>query len=247
MVGWMLWGTGRSYDRAQETLAAQFDAGVRDQPVARLIGESIGLDAYVMAGVSNEALTDGPGRYPGTALPGQLGNIAIAGRRATWSGVFARLDELMLGDELVLETVDDRFVYEVVESRGSPGSPNFIAGPGTVDFLSDKGDARLTLVSLHPRFSSRQRLVVVAELVGDAAPGTPAGAPPEAELGLRSAPIDWAGIIRGGAIVALGWLAMWLIGRPRGATVLVHLMAFGIVIVGTVLTIGAVALTLPPY
>src|SRR6185436_9514679 len=54
----------------------------------------IGLDDIVVAGVGREDLKKGPGHYPQTPMPGQLGNSAIAGHRTTYGGPFLHLDEL---------------------------------------------------------------------------------------------------------------------------------------------------------
>ena len=59
---------------------------------------SIGVETYVVSGVQPADLKHGPGHYPDTPMPGQLGNSAIAGHRTTYGQPFYRLDELKPGD-----------------------------------------------------------------------------------------------------------------------------------------------------
>ncbi len=64
-----------------------------------------------------EDLKQGPGHYPDTPMPGQFGNSAIAGHRTTYGQPFYRLDEVAPGDEIVLTTVQGRFVYRATGSE----------------------------------------------------------------------------------------------------------------------------------
>lgn len=246
-VAWLLWGTGFSYSSSQELLAEQFAMGATDQPVARITAPAIDLDAYVMAGVSNDALTDGPGRYPGTAAPGGPGNIVIGGRRATYGSPFARIDELLVGDEIRLTTIAKTWVYVVTDTLRNRGEPNLLASRETEGLLAGFGGAHLTLVGLDPPMSARSRLLVYAELSGEPAAvplrsgglGSPAG--------LGAEPIDWPAIGPGAAVAFLAWLAMWLIGRPTQRTLALHGLALVFVVAGMVWVISQALTTLPPY
>ncbi len=62
--------------------------------IARLEIPSIGVDNYVVAGVEKSDLKKGPGHYPETPLPGQLGNAAIAGHRTTYGQPFYDIDQV---------------------------------------------------------------------------------------------------------------------------------------------------------
>src|SRR5207248_8660049 len=59
------------------------------------------------------ALRAGAGHYPNTPLPGEEGNVAIAGHRTTYGKPFSNLDRLTVGDDIVLETPIGRHVYRV--------------------------------------------------------------------------------------------------------------------------------------
>jgi len=156
-------------------------------------------------------LKKGPGHYPGTPLPGQEGNAAIAGHRTTYGAPFHRLDELEPGDEITVTTVQGEFTYIVAET--------LIVSPTQVDVLEDKGDNRLTLSACHPKYSARQRIIVVSKLAEDeeALPRptrTEDAPPPPSSLD----DIDgagkpaWPAIALGGLCAAI-WLFAWFVGR----------------------------------
>jgi len=126
-------------------------------PLARLGIPSIGLEKILIEGVRPSDLEDGPGHFPETPLPGQLGNAAIAGHRTTHGAPFLRIDEVAVGDDIVVETLDGTFTYVVTGQQ--------IVGPGDYQLVIPTVDptiATLTLTSCHPRYSTRQRIVITA-------------------------------------------------------------------------------------
>jgi sortase A len=128
----------------------------------------LGVEKAVVQGVTLGLLKRGPGHYPSTPMPGQPGNAAIAGHRTTYGAPFFRLNELNLGDPILVTTAQGRFRYEVSEKR--------VVSPDETSVLRPSTDNRLTLTTCNPRFSAAQRLIVVALLKGEAAelPPTPA-------------------------------------------------------------------------
>jgi sortase A len=126
--------------------------------MARIEIPTIGLDAKVVSGVQPDDLKQGPGHYPDTPMPGQFGNSAIAGHRTTYGQPFYRLDEVAPGDEIVMTTVQGRFVYRAT------GSEVVDANRADVVATTDPAVARLTLTTCHPRYSATRRLIVYAEL-----------------------------------------------------------------------------------
>ncbi len=127
----------------------------------------IGLDEFFVEGTGVADLRQGPGHYRSNPLPGQPGNAAIAGHRTTYGAPFNRIDELEPGDEIVITTLQGEFTYRVVPQTDGSGETrgHFIVSPGDTQVLDDFGDNRLTLTACHPKFSARQRIIVVAELV----------------------------------------------------------------------------------
>ena len=118
---------------------------------------AIGVSDYFVAGVGEAQLQEGPGRYPGSGLPGQRGNLAIAGHRTTYGAPFFRLGEVHVGDTVIIDTPEGRATYRVSQ-------PPFAVSPYDVDVLDDFGDARLTLTTCNPPFLATTRLIVVAKL-----------------------------------------------------------------------------------
>lgn len=179
------------------------------EPTAHLLIPKIGVDKIVVEGVSLPDLKKGPGHYPDTPLPGQEGNAAIAGHRTTYGAPFNRLDELAPGDEITIETVQGTFTYLVKEQ--------LIVSPTQVEVLEDRGDNRLTLTACHPKFSARQRIVVVAELAPDervfSRPPRTEDAPLPVFEGIDGEGASaWPAILLGLLCAAI-WLLAWLVGR----------------------------------
>jgi len=180
-AAWQLWGTSIAQHQAQLTLRAQFRSHAMNAPrstggvhligadvrvpepaegsvVAHLQIPSIGVDQYVVEGTAEGDLAKGPGHYIGTAMPGQAGNVAIAGHRTTYGAPFNELNELSPGDSIVLSTVSGESLDYVVTQPPVAVSPNDVA------VLDAVVDNRLTLTTCNPKYSATQRLVVVALL-----------------------------------------------------------------------------------
>ena len=140
------------------------------QAMAQLVIPKMGLTSTVVSGVSSQSLRRGPGHFPNTPMPGMPGNSAIAGHRTTWGAPFGDIDKLDPGDEIKVQTIQGSFTYVVLEQNGGRG--NFIVSPSEFDVLDQTFESypnRLTLVSCHPRLTARNRIIVVAELVGEPA------------------------------------------------------------------------------
>jgi sortase A len=177
-AAWQLWGTAITQHHSQSQLQKQFTAEVHQAaPVhgftlapatARLVDPSpgtvmgllqvpkIGVSEYIVSGTDANDLALGPGHYLYTALPGQAGNVAIAGHRTTHGAPFNRLAELAPGDPIYLTTTGGQRLTYVVAVPPAPVSPS------DVSVLNNFGDNRLTLTTCNPEFSARQRLIVVA-------------------------------------------------------------------------------------
>ncbi len=128
-------------------------------PVARLSAKSGEIDLIVLAGGSERTLEFGPGHLSASAMPGESGNMVIAGHRDTH---FRFLQHLEVGESLIIETTSGRkHVYKVIgidvvdSRRGS--------------LLLDTDDAILSLVTGYP-FDARtvngpMRFVVTAKMI----------------------------------------------------------------------------------
>ena len=169
VVAYQLWGTGVVTSRAQAGFRHEIAAhGFPHAPkkgdavgVIRIPG--IGLDMALVQGATWWTLMRGPGHYQGTPLPGEGGNVTVAGHRTTFLHPFWSLDKVGPGDLISLETAGGRFVYRVLWQRTVAPNATWVAAP-TVR-------PSLTLTTCTPRFSSARRLVVRAVQVYGAVPG----------------------------------------------------------------------------
>jgi sortase A len=194
-VAWQLWGTSIAQHHAQGQLQSSFQAAVRAHhaapasgttnpaliaadkvvpgpaegaAVAQLEVPAAGIDQFVVMGTAESDLAKGPGHYIGTAMPGQAGNIAIAGHRTTNGAPFNRLGSLVVGDQIHLVTLTGEHLTYVVSQAPYAVSPSDVA------VLNNFGDNRITLTTCNPEFSASQRLIVVGKLSES---GSPVAAP----------------------------------------------------------------------
>jgi len=131
--------------------------------IGRLYLPRLDLHWVVVEGVSLPDIRYAPGHYPGTAMPGQRGNFAVAGHRVI--GMFWDLDQLRPGDVAIVETQTDWYVYQVSRSE--------VVTPHSVEVIAARPDqpgappdgAYLTLTTCNPKYNNYQRLVVHGRLV----------------------------------------------------------------------------------
>lgn len=132
------------------------------QAAAIITIPKIGITRTMVEGIGLDQLKRGVGHYPTSPLPGQAGNVAMAGHRTTYGQPFHNIDKLVPGDQIFFKTVQGEFVYKVTGSE--------IVKPGDVSILEDKGDNRVTLIACHPKYSLKERYIVYGELEGTPAP-----------------------------------------------------------------------------
>ena len=126
--------------------------------------DKIGVSEWFVQGTSRDNLQDGPGHYPETVMPGQLGNAAIAGHRTTYGAPFNRLDEVHVGDEIVISLPNGKYTYKVSQEP-------FAVKPTDVSVVANTPDAAtLTLTTCNPKYSARERLIIKADLVVEVSP-----------------------------------------------------------------------------
>lgn len=106
----------------------------------------------------------GIGHYEGSAMPGAVGNFAVAGHRVTYGKPFNRIEELAVDDPLVVQTPDTWYVYRVTNAEVvSPAQTEVLAPvPGQPGVVPT--EAQMTLTTCHPMYSARERYVVHAVL-----------------------------------------------------------------------------------
>lgn len=165
---------------AQLESGAATPADSRVQPgtaIARLYIPVMKLHWVVVEGVDVGDIRFAPGHYPGTAMPGQIGNFSVAGHRVP--PLFWNLQEVRPGDQVVVQTQAYWYVYRV--------TANEIVTPHSIEVVAPTPDrigvapttAMLTLTTCNPKWNDYQRMVVHAVLVTT----TPYGDGPPMALG----------------------------------------------------------------
>lgn len=109
-----------------------------------------------------EALRDGIVHYPGTATPGEVGNVVLTGHSSyfpwdpgRFKDVFALLHDVQVGDKIYIYHNQERFAYEVSNTE--------VVLPNQVEVLTQAGDDRLTLITCTPVGTNLKRLIVFAQ------------------------------------------------------------------------------------
>jgi sortase A len=180
-VGWLVFGTDVVNAQVQEVEASRLEQRFDEEPPPEVVVEDDGveriledapppgtgfalmrvpkvaLEAVVFEGIDTESLQKGPGHMPNTPLPGQPGNSVISGHRTTYGRPFHDFDLLVAGDRVEIETSIGTHVYEVRDV--------FIVAPTDVWVTEPRSGAWLTMTTCHPKYSARERLIVIAELV----------------------------------------------------------------------------------
>ncbi|MCL2090980.1 MAG: class E sortase [Micrococcales bacterium] len=106
----------------------------------------------------------GIGHYEGTAMPGDVGNFALAGHRTTYGKPFNRVAELQTGDALVVWTPETWYVYRVTSTQIVTPTQTEVVAPVPGQPGAAPTQRLITLTTCHPMFSARQRYIVHGEL-----------------------------------------------------------------------------------
>jgi sortase A len=166
------------------------------QGIANLYIPRLGRDYAwtIVQGTGASSLEKGPGHYVGSALPGQIGNFAVAGHRVGKGEPFLNLNLLQPGDAVIVQTETAWYVYRVKGNRttgnlaadnadGIPGRQVVLPSDGqVVDPVPNRPGARatealMTMTTCHPKFTATHRMIVYAALamqVPSTANGRPA-------------------------------------------------------------------------
>lgn len=249
-VAFQLWGTGLTTSRAQDSLRKEFDAQLSESaltgevapatspqaetaptdlpipqpgdPIARLEIDAIDSNFIMVQGVDLKWLQEGPGHFPQTPLPGQPGNAAVAGHRTTYQAPFNRIDELIPGDTITVQTMQGIFTYRVdsqLDPKTNEPVGHRIISADDISILDQTFGNRLTLMACHPKFSAAQRIVVTATLTSNPAPATPlpelVGVTTDASQDALAGgdPSAWPAAIFWSLLAGLVWFATWWLAR----------------------------------
>ncbi len=123
--------------------------------IGELVIPALLLTQTMYRGVTLPTLDKGVGYWPGTALPGHVGNVVLGGHRTSKQKPFRNIDLLVPGDEIYLTTDEGTFVYAVTGTQ--------IIEPTDTWIINQSEAATLTLFACHPPHSTKQRIAVYAD------------------------------------------------------------------------------------
>lgn len=110
----------------------------------------------IVEGTSYKALASGVGHYSKTELPGEIGNFAIAGHRATNGEPFARFEILQAGDLVYVRSSEGWFTYELFQDQKIPKTGVWVLEDRPNGVITDSSQL-MTLTTCDPRWNSTQR------------------------------------------------------------------------------------------
>ncbi|MFC7326940.1 class E sortase [Marinactinospora rubrisoli] len=162
--------TDNEQSRLDQAVAEQWESEARgpdSEPLpgsanSRLYIPRLDQKWVVVNGVAPDDIRYGPGHYPGTAEAGQVGNYSVAGHRV--AAVFWDLDQLVDGDEIVLEDRDNFYTYRVIETEIVTPDQVRVVAPDPFDPEAEPTRSLLTLTTCHPKLQNSHRLIIHAEL-----------------------------------------------------------------------------------
>ncbi|MCB0207959.1 MAG: class D sortase [Anaerolineae bacterium] len=126
------------------------------KPPTRITIPKINVDAPIVSGVGWDDLKKGVGHLPGSANPGERGNLYLAAHNDIYGEIFRHLEDLAVGDEYFIYSGDEKFRYVVTERR--------IIDPADVDVMLPTTEPVSTLQTCYPYLIDTHRLVVIGEL-----------------------------------------------------------------------------------
>jgi sortase A len=144
--------------QATQPIAPPADTHAKEPVIelGRLMIPKIGVDMPLYEGIRLSTLDLGPGHWPGTAMPGEVGNVVIGGHRTSKHRVFRHVDDLVAGDQIIFQDANGEHVYIVNRVE--------VVDPTDVWIINPTETPTATLFACHPPGSTRQRIVVFADL-----------------------------------------------------------------------------------
>lgn len=113
-----------------------------------------------------EVLNQGyAGRYESTSLPGEDGNLALAGHRTSYGSIFKGVEDLKAGDEIIVETVETYYVYTIYDTAiVHPEQGEVILPvPNQLGVEPEEGEHYITLTTCHPMYGFSERYIIWGE------------------------------------------------------------------------------------
>jgi sortase A len=158
------------FSKDQETLAADPQTiPVEKEPggFALLYIPALKEDVWalpILGDVTEDSLSKGVGHYPETAMPGEVGNFAIAAHRATYGEPFAYFERLNAGDRVIVQTAEGFYTYRLFADKKIQTTEVWVISDQPAGVVSTP-KAIITLTTCDPRWNSTQRWARWGELI----------------------------------------------------------------------------------
>lgn len=111
----------------------------------------LGVTENMFEGIELSTLDHGPGHWPDTPMPGEVGNVVVAGHRVSHTHPFLHINDLVNGDEVFFTVGGKKFRYEVTGTE--------VVTPDAVRIINPTTTATATLFACHPPGSTTYRWV----------------------------------------------------------------------------------------
>lgn len=125
-------------------------------PIAVIEIPSIKLKQPVVEGITEDVIKYFLGKFPDSAMPGEVGNFSVAGHRVSdFTDAFINLYKVKPGDKVIVTTKSGKYTYEVEES--------FIVEPEQVEVLDTADYEKITMITC--TIGSKKRVIVTGRLI----------------------------------------------------------------------------------
>lgn len=186
-VAWQLWWSNVETDTNQKVAVEQFFNAPKEaskpseisknssSTQVPSVGSTLGImyvprfgadyTRPIIEGTAPEMLdTLGLGHYTNTALPGEIGNFAVAGHRQTHGAVFDNIHTLVPGDKIYIQTKDAYFTYVFESSEIVLPQDTEVILPVPNEPTAKPSERLLTMTTCHPRYGSEERFIAYSKL-----------------------------------------------------------------------------------
>jgi sortase A len=185
-VGYLIWGTGIQASHAQHAFATELNRQWRQpvyhapilrprrDPIRPFLGRPFAFIEIprfgrhwrfaIVEGTGLPQLALGPGHVPGTALPGRVGNFAIAAHRVTAGNPFYHLPSLTVGDVVIIDTRHNRYQYLVTKTQEVLPTDVSILDPVPGHPHTRPRRPMITLITCDPPWTGTYRIIVFGRL-----------------------------------------------------------------------------------
>lgn len=180
-LAYLLWGTALQASQQQRAFASQLE---REWAMPRLTAKPgklhlavgkpfafIRIPSFgrkwrfaIVEGTNLPQLALGPGHVPGTALPGQRGNFAVAAHRVTAGNPFYHLNDLQPGDKILIDTASITYVYRVFQRERVLPTDTAVLDPVPGHPRQRPHRTLITLITCDPPWTGTHRIIVFGSL-----------------------------------------------------------------------------------